>query len=200
MQYTRKQIIEYLISHQTASASDLSQALSLTLGNIRHHLRELEIGQYIQPAGTSSNKGRGRPEKLFSLSSAIIHHNLIPLSSALLNILASATSEQRKNFHKAIATEMIGKLELSGKPSQRVHQCIQWLDKNNYRSRWEASITGPRIILDHCPYFSLLQHYPEICEIDLEIVSKLLNRRFHLKNNNKHNPSWPLPCVFTPYT
>lgn len=198
MQYTRKQIVAYLKNNHTASVSDLSQALTLTLGNIRHHLKELEASNIIEKVDSQPSRGRGRPISLYCLSTESFQHNLTPLSTTLLNIVLDNNFHvESQGTYQEIAVHLIGDLDLSGSPIDRMQRCIHWLNDHKYRSHWEAFSTGPRIILDHCPYLSLLPYNPGICMLDIEIISYLTGLPMSLQNSIVKNPCWPHPCFFT---
>jgi predicted ArsR family transcriptional regulator len=199
MQFTRKQIIDYLKVHPTATVPELSQALSLTLSNIRHHIYELESQQIIERVGTQSPVGRGRPIVCYRLNTQVHDHNLDILASMLLKIATHAlTPTQLAGFYQEIANQLTEKTHLSGSPTQQVQQVIQWLNQHHYRARWEASVRGPRITLFHCPYLALLPEFPSICQLDIAILSHLNNRPMEMSNQRQKYPSLPSPCIFTP--
>jgi len=201
MQYTRKQIIKYLKTHANASVPELSKALSLTLGNIRHHIQALEGQQILEQAGAQPPAGRGRPIIRYRLTTQALEHNMVPLAAALL---VQATREmntaQSLNYFQDIAKQMTARASRGRNPTQQVQQAIQWLNRHHYQARWEASATGPRITLAHCPYLALLPDYPCMCHLDTAIISELNNRPMALSNHRSELPHHPYPCIFTPKT
>jgi predicted ArsR family transcriptional regulator len=46
----------------------------------------------------------------------------------------------------------------------------------NYHARWEAGAEGPRILFGHCPYAAIVGKHPELCEMDVSLVSQLTAR------------------------
>ena len=45
----------------------------------------------------------------------------------------------------------------------------------NYQAHWEAHVENPRIMLGHCPYSAILDHHPEICQMDGYVLEALLD-------------------------
>lgn len=201
MQYTRKQIIEYIKVHHTASVPELSLALSLTLGNIRHHIKALVSQQILEYASVEPIKGRGRPIMRYRLSLNSMEHNLIPLLKSILkqNTIGLDKSERSRFYHE-IANHMVCQMEQPHNPTRRVQGAIQWLNSHHYHARWEAYVTGPRIILDQCPYRALLFDFPEICDLDVEIISQLTGLSMVLSDHQPEEPHRPHACLFTAST
>lgn len=176
MQYTRKQIIDYISTHQTATVSELSHQLSLTITNIRHHVKELESQHVLEEIGTLPGDGRGRPTKLYALSKGIQVHNTFELSTVLLKLLKKNGKRSGRNdqeLFQSIAEELIGAYEQHPTQIQRLNRAIQWLNEHNYRARWEASAIGPKMIFEHCPYRVVQEQFPEICQLGVALISKL---------------------------
>jgi predicted ArsR family transcriptional regulator len=197
MQFTRKQIIDYLHNHHIASVPEISQALNLTLGNIRHHIKELVTQYVVEEVGNLPAKGRGRPTKLYCLSKGALNHNLEFLIESLLKIMqAGATSEIRHTVFDQIAQKMIGDREFKSSPIQRLNQAIQWLSDRHYQARWEASPTGPRVILGYCPYVAILDTNPEMCQIDTRLVSQLCGNEMDQVARLERGPKGAHQCVF----
>ena len=57
---------------------------------------------------------------------------------------------------------------------RRLASAIERLNEMHYQARWEAGPEGPRIILGHCPYATIIDKHPELCQMDLALLSKLL--------------------------
>lgn len=197
MQFTRQQIIDHLNRHHVASVSELSQALNLTVSNIRHHIKELEARQIVEEVGNLPQSGRGRPTKLYCLSKGALDHNLDYLAEILLDvILQDSAPADRSQYFERIASHMIGNLPLPKNQIQRLNRAIQWLDDHNYQPRWEASPTGPRITLGYCPYVAILDTVPEMCQIDLSLISQLAGNPMQQTARLGRGPEGAHQCVF----
>jgi predicted ArsR family transcriptional regulator len=199
MQYTRNKIIEYLTTTRTASAKELSRALQVTSANIRHHLGILATQGMVEVLGHEVPNGRGRPTKIFGLTLSATSHNLDSLTSALLIFLRNEmVDEKNNNWLSQLADTLIFDLDgIDPSLPQRLNKTIQWLNKHNYQARWEASATGPRLILGHCPYQAILPEHPELCQLDKEILSKLLDIPVVQSSKIERKPGGIPHCVFT---
>ena len=197
MQFTRKQIINYIKSHQTASIPELSRVLNLTVGNIRHHIKELEGQDVLQESGTLPIRGKGRPIKIYSLTKEAEDHNLDGLADILIKVLfKNKPNGDSEDCLKMIAEGMMDDFQSDLGPIQKLNQVINWLDERHYQAHWEASPTGPRIFIDHCPYSSIQSKNPELCQIDKAILTELTGKPVKQINKRGKNFQEPKQCVF----
>jgi predicted ArsR family transcriptional regulator len=177
MQYTRKQIIEYLEINHAATVSELSQRLNLTVTNIRHHVKELEHRELIQEIGQFPGGGRGRPTKVYGLTAVSMKNNLPHLTNALLQVFlddeAILSGESTKDRCRLVAENLVGNLEQESNSIYRLNQGVSWLNQQNYQARWEASAYGPKVILAQCPYREVYERFPGICQLDIAILCRL---------------------------
>ena len=197
MQLTRKQIIEYLNTHHTATAVELSQALNLTAANIRHHIVELIQQNILEEVGNLSPQKRGRPMKLYCLSKGALNHNLDFLADVLLKMISKANKGHAvQNPLNEIARQMLGDLKVATSPIQRISQVMEWLNDHNYQARWEASPNGPRVILGYCPYVAILDTNPEMCQIDASLLSQLVGLSMEQISKLERAQQGTRHCVF----
>jgi predicted ArsR family transcriptional regulator len=101
---------------------------------------------------------------------------------------------------REIAVQITAQVLPTRSPARQIQQAIRWLNHHHYHARWEASATGARIILDHCPYLALLPEYPNICKLDIAIITRLNNQPMELTNQWAECPTQPYPCIFSPAT
>jgi predicted ArsR family transcriptional regulator len=181
MQYTRKQIIEFLEKNHSASVPELSQRLNLTITNIRHHVKELEHRDLVREIDQIPGGGRGRPTKVYGLTSTALEDNLPSLTTALLQIVFTDENtmqgESLLDRYHDVAVKMIGPLEHDPNPIYRLNKGITWLNQHHYQARWEASSSGPRIVLDQCPYRDVQVRTLGICQLDRAILCHLFGVR-----------------------
>jgi predicted ArsR family transcriptional regulator len=197
MQITRKQIIDHLSRNHFTTASELSSTLNVTAANIRHHLGELKKQEIIETFGKLPGKGRGRPQQLYRLSKNTLEHNLANLSEALLKfVLDNSSADDHQTQMNKIARIM--GLEFGSYPNlfQRLNQLARWLNKRHYQARWEASPTGPRVFLGHCPYSEIIDSNPEICMLDQALISNLIGIQVTQVEKLERNLNGARYCVF----
>ena len=184
MTTSRKSILDYLQNKPQATAIELSRALKMTPANVRHHLGILIEEGAVELATRVPPHGRGRPALLFTLTQKSHGNNLDGLSHALLKAYIEDRSvEKRSQMLRHIASYLAMSDEnkpVSQPASQpaslthRLYQAIQHLNKMGYQARWEAHREAPRLLLGHCPYATILQEHPELCQIDAYLLEELL--------------------------
>lgn len=168
---TRQSILDYIKRNQTVTARELARALQMTPANARHHLGILSADGRIEVVQQRIT-GRGRPEKVYRLSSSQVGDNLSVLADALMQFTEAG---------QAIDIDMLGQYlagdkDLSDQPMiQRLTSTVGRLNDMHYQAHWEAGAAGPRIILGLCPYMAIIQKHPILCQMDATLLSKLSN-------------------------
>ena len=88
---TRDFILNFLQSHTTASAIEISEAAGVTSANIRYHIKALlksrQIEEWPSPTTALPPGRRGRPQYTYRLAAPARPDNLPRLSDALLQVL-----------------------------------------------------------------------------------------------------------------
>ncbi|MBN1452845.1 MAG: helix-turn-helix domain-containing protein [Anaerolineales bacterium] len=165
---TRQKILDYLKRNRTVSSRELARALQMTPANARHHLGILAADGRVEVI-RQRQEGRGRPEKIYRLAGALAGDNLSVLADALL------MEAGKKVEMDALGKRIAGGRAVSGQPLMRkLASTVERLNSMHYQARWEAGAAGPRIILGHCPYSVLIKDHPELCQMDLALLSELL--------------------------
>jgi predicted ArsR family transcriptional regulator len=187
MQSTRRRLLEYLADHPAVLVADLSTTLAVTEADIRHHLSILVGEDIVEVVGHLPGPNRGRPPKLYSLTSKAQTDNYRWLADALyktfvINHVAGNTDGNLQ----LIAENLAGFLPEDQSLSQRLYQAIQKLNRFSYKARWEAHPRAPQLTFSHCPYSALLPEHPELCQMDAFLLNKLLDTQ--VKQTEKINP------------
>lgn len=197
MQLTRKQIIEYMQTNHFATASELSSVLNVTAANIRYHLGTLKKQGMIEGFGNLPVKGRGRPTQLYRLSKIVLDHNLVNLSDVLFkSVLENLSAIDIQPQMLQIAKKMLGEFGNHPNLIQRLNQSIKWLNERHYQARWEASPTGPRVVLGSCPYTTIIDTNPEICTLDRVLITQLIGFPVTQVEKLERNPKGARQCIF----
>jgi predicted ArsR family transcriptional regulator len=196
---TREKILAFLERRGATSAIELSQALKLTPANIRHHLRILQKEGVIVPLCVGQTSGRGRPACLFALRDQQKAHNLERLCSALLQHLRSAASpNEQEAYLRSIAQELVA--EKGTSPAMTVTQRLilttQILNEMSYKASWEAHREAPTIKFSHCPYASIVDSFPELCQIDRYLLETLMHLPIETLSTGEISPGGDTLCRF----
>lgn len=199
----RQQILDYLNTHETASAREIAHLLGCSAANARYHLSGLLADGVITPAASPpvAHPGRplrpGRPVQRYTLTRQADRHNLGPLATAALGLLLLRTPpEQQRFLLRELAEELAGQLLTTRSLTLRLSFAIQRLNEMGYRARWEAHAAGPRIILGHCPYALILPQQPLLCALDAALLSTLLEARLSQIARLEPAPSGLPYCMF----
>jgi predicted ArsR family transcriptional regulator len=167
----RQKVLTYLTKNRSASAREISRSLKMSAATVRHHLRVMSSDGRLEVESVRGREGRGRPEKVYSIPRAALGDNLSALGDAIL------TEAGPKLKMEALAKRLAGETNFASQPiAKRLNLVVEKLNQMNYHARWEAGAEGPRIILGHCPYASIVDKHPELCEMDVSLVSQLIAR------------------------
>jgi predicted ArsR family transcriptional regulator len=167
----RHKVLVYLQKNRTASAREIARALKMSAPNVRHHLSVLCSDGRVESAGLNNRDGRGRPEKLYSLSQAALGDNLSALVNALL------LESGRKLDVTAVAKHILNSSQFDNLPvTRRLVLLVEKLNEMHYQARWEAGVGGPKVIFGRCPYAKVIDNHPELCKMDTVMLGFSLGR------------------------
>ncbi|MGD8402121.1 MAG: helix-turn-helix domain-containing protein [Anaerolineales bacterium] len=165
---TRQKILDYLKRNKSVSSREIARALQMTPANARHHLSILAADGRVEVIH-QRQVGKGRPEKVYQLGDKFLGDNLSVLADALL-VEADGKIEM-----EALGKRIAGEVDSTEQPLMgRLSSAIKRLNEMHYQARWEAGAGGPRIVLGHCPYRSVIENHPELCVMDAALLAKLL--------------------------
>jgi predicted ArsR family transcriptional regulator len=168
----RQKVLTHLKKTRSASAREIARALKMTAPNVRHHLSVLCSDGRVEVSAVHNREGRGRPEKMYSLSAAALGDNLSALADALLT---EAGSTLRID---AVAGHILDSSQFANLPTpKRLALLVEKLNEMHYDARWEAGAEGPRVILTRCPYAKVIQNHPELCKMDAAILRSALGSK-----------------------
>jgi len=196
MHPTRQQILDYLERHQRATAAELGRALKVTPANVRHHLRILMEDGWVDQVEPRPPRGRGRPTRVYALTTARQPDNLSGLVGALLGRIPP---QERASAFASLAEALSAHtppLPAERHLTQHLIHTVRCLNAMHYRARWEAHAAAPRIRLNHCPYTAILEQHPELCELDAHLLSRHLHRRVRQLAKRENSPSGGPFCLF----
>lgn len=181
MKTVRQQILEYLENRRSSTAPEIARVFKMTGANARHHLSILHSEGAIEISGTQKSGKAGRPIQIYSPSRQIRRNNLHYLVDALLTqILPALDNIEQREWLEQIADYLWEISRTTGEKktiernslSVRLYQTIRHLNRLNYDARWEAHAPAPRVILGHCPYVSIIDTHPELCQMDAFLLRR----------------------------
>ena len=166
----------------------------MTPANVRHHLSLLEKDGRVEVIHLRGVAIRGRPHKVYRLGSALLGDNLAPLAKALLGQIPP---EQMESALAALGRALAGTPpERSAPLMRRLSAAVERLNASNYHARWEAHASGPRLVLGHCPYAAIIEHRPELCQMDAVILQTLLGMNVEQLAKLEQTEMGNIYCIF----
>jgi predicted ArsR family transcriptional regulator len=190
--------MNFLETHNKATAVELSQMFDMTQANIRHHLATLVNEGKVEVVGQNQPTGRGRPTLLYMPTRQVQKHSLDNLVSILLDEIRSIRSiRQRKNRIKRLADRLAANGKTENKSiTIRLGESMQHLNDLHYQAHWEARANTPLIILGKCPYAPIIDQYPELCIMDKYMLETMLDNNVEQITKIERLPDGPQQCLF----
>ena len=166
----RQKVLAHLKKTRSASAREIARALKMSAPNVRHHLSVLCSDSRVEFVSVNNREGRGRPEKMYSLSQAALGDNLAALADALLN-----DKVDLGKIGKSMAQSQGIIAATSNQPmAKRLALLVEKLNEMHYQSHWEAGAEGPRVVFGRCPYSQVIEKHPELCKMDAALLDVAL--------------------------
>jgi predicted ArsR family transcriptional regulator len=167
----RQKVLAHFKKTRAASAREIARALKMSAPNVRHHLGILTSDGRLEVASVNQRGGRGRPEKMYSLSQSALGDNL----SALADILLDGKINMELVGERIAQSQ--GLVGIANQPMpKRLSLLVEKLNEMHYQSRWEAAAEGPRVIFGRCPYAKVIASHPELCKMDTVMLAISLGR------------------------
>jgi predicted ArsR family transcriptional regulator len=126
----------------------------------------------VEFVAVNNRGGRGRPEKMYSISRAALGDNLASLTNALLD-LSAQTMDVEMLAKTMLESNLFANLPIP----KRLALLVEKLNEMHYQPRWEAGSDGPRFILARCPYARVIENHPELCKMDAGILQNALENK-----------------------
>ncbi len=180
MQASRWEILQRLKEQGEATVDELAQLLSLAPITIRHHLAILERDGLI--ANRRERGSVGRPYYVYSLTQAA--EELFPkkyhvLADRLLaEVKAIATEDQINAMFTRIAESISADYAANpqtGSLEERLAALVAALGEEGFLVQWTRMGDEYELREYSCPYYYVRQHHPEVCRLDLQVITNLLN-------------------------
>ena len=191
MTTSRQKIFAHLKKTRSASVREIARALKLSAPNVRHHLSVLCSDGRVEMTAVHNREGRGRPEKVYSLSEAALGDNLSALAQAVLTVAGSSLRME------AVASLILDESQFASlSMNRRLALIVEKLNEMHYQARWEAGAGGPRVLFGRCPYARVIEGHPEICTMDAALLKNSLARDVSVLKKNETPAKGMCPFIF----
>ncbi len=179
---TRHRVAQSILEHGPSTAAALGERLGLTAAAVRRHLDVLlERGLVLaRDQRIYGSRGRGRPAKVFALTDAgraDFYSAYDDLAIAALEFLVDETGSDsvRKFAARRVAPTETRYRELMVSPAGSPAQALaDALTTDGYVASVRPSALGEQLCQHHCPVAHVAERFPQLCEVETEMFSRLL--------------------------
>ncbi len=183
---TRDRVTQLLLTTGAATAAELGCTLGLSPAAIRRHLDAmLDEGLVTaRDQAVRSDRGRGRPAKVFTLTdTARVRagtHTYDDLANAALRWIAQHGGDDAV---ARFAAEQVDALEsrcrdvmedAGDEPFARAEALANALTAEGYAASATAIASGGQLCQHHCPVAHVAAEFPQLCEAETAAISKLV--------------------------
>ena len=178
---TRDAVARSILENGPSTAVVLGERLGLTPAGIRRHL-DLLIADGILEAREphqALSRGRGRPSKVFVMTDSgreKFEHSYDDLAVAALKFMSAQSGEHLvKAFAHSRADDIERKATVAlAKKSNKTDALATFLTEQGYAASVESRPLGEQLCQHHCPIAHVAAEFPQLCEAETEVLSRLL--------------------------
>lgn len=180
------QVIEYIKRNGSATIKELEDLLGVTTNAVRQHLQALQADGYIERRQV--NSGVGRPHHAYSISSKA--HELFAchcddLALTLLEEVFALEGPERAGLLLDRVGDRLAKRYASTVRGEALLDRVEQLAETLYHRGvlTDVDVKDEDMIVLHaynCPYHELAQEHRAICEMDEEVMRKVLGTDVNL--------------------
>lgn len=180
MHPVRQKILEILKRNHHATVVELAEELDMAPVSVRHHLDLLIGDNLVCTPRVRRGTGAGRPKRMYALTPHAASHfpnNYRQLADDSLNALKQLVSEEQvlgvmRNLAGRMASQVPDDLDTLS-PPERIEVVVRFLSEQGFMAGYEVS--GNEVLLHtcNCPYAQLAGSHPELCHMDLQLISEL---------------------------
>jgi predicted ArsR family transcriptional regulator len=180
------QVIEYLQRNGSATIKELEELLGVTTNAVRQHLQALQADGYIERRQV--NAGVGRPHHAYSISAKA--HDLFAchcddLALTLLEEVFALEGKERVDLLLGRVGDRLAQRYASSVRGVALQERVEQLAGALYQRGvlTDVNFEDENTIVLHaynCPYHELAQEHRAICEMDEEVMRKILGSDVNL--------------------
>jgi predicted ArsR family transcriptional regulator len=187
---TRNRVARSILDHGPSTAADLAQRLGLTQAAVRRHLDALAAENVVEPRDQRvyGHRGRGRPAKVFALTDCgrdAFDQSYDQLAADALRWIAQsagggeqgeAAVSEFARARVAAQAERYRAIVDAAAPEDRAKALAGALSADGYAAtaRSAAAPAGEQLCQHHCPVAHTAEQFPQLCEAEAEVFSRLL--------------------------
>ncbi len=180
---TRTRVSQTILENGPSTAADLADQLGLTSAAVRRHLDQLVADGVVEARDqrVTGQRGRGRPAKVFAITDAGrdgFEHAYDELAAGALRYLAETGGDDAVMAfarHRLVDLEdRYRPLLALAEPAQRPRVLADALSRDGFAASVSTTPAGAQICQHHCPVAHVAEEFPQMCEAEAEMFSRLL--------------------------
>lgn len=182
----RQQDLLKLLRNNKAGLSkdELAAQLNITRTAVAQHLTALEVDGYVRRGGERKTAGRpGQTYVLTSRGTEVFPRQYSWFSGVLLHAVreergSEGLAQWLREIAETIARSLAPRVE--GQTGQaRLGEVVRIMDELAFEARAVTASDAPAIEASNCVYHELAVTYPEICQFDIALISRLTGQDVH---------------------
>ena len=201
---TRERVARSILELGPSTAAVLADRLALTAAAVRRHLDQMVADGTVEAREprTYGTRGRGRPAKVFAITDAgrdRFDQQYDDLAVDALRFLEETQGEAavlefarrrvagiETNYDEIVAEEP------GIEPSQALARA---LTQGGYAASVRQGPVGEQLCQQHCPVSHVAHEFPQLCEAETEVISKLLGRHVQRLATIAHGDGVCTTCI-----
>ncbi len=206
---TRERVARSILENGPSTAAALAERLDLTAAAVRRHLDHMiAIGAIeAREPRVHGTRGRGRPAKTFALTESgrdQFDQQYDDLAVQALRFLAETGGDQAV---LEFARRRVADLEthyqdiIEAQPELSPAEALaRALTQGGYAASVRQGPVGEQLCQQHCPVSHVAHEFPQLCEAETEVISKLLGRHVQRLATIAHGDGVCTTCIPGPPT
>ncbi|WP_049564226.1 helix-turn-helix transcriptional regulator [Streptomyces sp. SBT349] len=187
---TRRRVARSILDHGPSTAGDLAGRLELTQAAVRRHLDALVAEGLVEPREKRvyGSRGRGRPAKVFAITDSgrdafdQAYDELAVEALRWIERLAGGGERGAAAVMEFARAKAADQAELyrpfleEALPEERARALAEALSHQGYAAtvRRVPAPAGDQVCQHHCPVAHAAARFPQLCEAETEVFSRLL--------------------------
>ena len=201
---TRERVARTLLELGPSTAAALAERLDLTPAAVRRHLVHMGAEQAVEAREprTYGSRGRGRPARLFAITEAgrdKFDQQYDDLAVDALRFLEETGGDAAV---MAFARKRVAGIEdrydeiATAEPGLEASEALaRALTQGGYAASVRQGPVGEQLCQQHCPVSHVAHEFPQLCEAETEVISKVLGRHVQRLATIAHGDGVCTTCI-----
>jgi len=201
---TRERVARTLLELGPSTAAALAERLDLTPAAVRRHLDHMIAEEAVEAREprTYGSRGRGRPARLFAITEAgrdKFDQQYDDLAVDALRFLEETGGDAAV---MAFARKRVAGIEdrydeiATAEPGLEASEALaRALTQGGYAASVRQGPVGEQLCQQHCPVSHVAHEFPQLCEAETEVISKVLGRHVQRLATIAHGDGVCTTCI-----